>query len=170
MCVRKNKIEDFVGSPWQSIRGLAESEINVITIELKCIFWRRSHIFVKWTWVIYISNVQSIKTVLFDILDFWCQLAEIPFVKTLSKRRMFVSFMKILAYWLLHRLINFNKICWEKRPAKPRPNLQTSFCRRDVKNTQSHLKGGPEPHKKEMNEILGSKGEDRLSDPFFELV
>ena len=32
------------------------------------------------------------------------------------------------------------------------------------------LKGGPEPIQKEINEILGSKREDRLSDPFFELV
>ena len=62
------------------------------------------------------------------------------FVKTLSKRRMFVSFMKISACWLLHRLIKFNKVCWEKRPAKPRPNLRTSFCRRDLKNIQPHLK------------------------------
>ena len=32
------------------------------------------------------------------------------------------------------------------------------------------LKGGPEPLEKEINEILDSKREDRLSDPFFELV
>jgi len=53
---------------------------------------------------------------------------------------MFVSFMKISACWLLHRLIKFDKICWEKRPAIPRPNLRTSFWRRDLKNTQPHLK------------------------------
>jgi len=47
--------------------------------------------------------------------------------------------VKISACWLLHRLIKFNKICWEKRPAKPRPNLPTSFCRHDLKNTQPHL-------------------------------
>jgi len=47
--------------------------------------------------------------------------------------------MKISACWLLHRLIKFNKICWEKRPAKPRPNLRTSFCRCDLKNAQPHL-------------------------------
>ena len=34
----------------------------------------------------------------------------------------------------------------------------------------SNLKGGPEPLEKEINEILGSKREDRLPDPFFELV
>jgi len=96
----------------------------------------------EWTWVIYINNVLSIKTILFHILDFWCQLEQIRFVKTLSKRRMFVSFMKISACWLLHRLIRFNKICWEKRPAKDRPNLRTSFWRRDLKNTQPHLKVG----------------------------
>jgi len=64
-----------------------------------------SHAYLLWTWVIYLKNVLSIKTILFDILDFWCQLEVIRFVKTLSKRRMFVSFMKILACWLLHRLI-----------------------------------------------------------------
>jgi len=32
------------------------------------------------------------------------------------------------------------------------------------------FKGGPEPLQKEINGILGSKREDRLSDPFFELV
>jgi len=52
---------------------------------------------------------------------------------------MFVSFMKISACWLLHRLIKFNKICWERRPAKPQPSLRTSFCRRDLTNTQPHL-------------------------------
>ena len=85
-------------------------------------------------WVTYINNVLWNKTILFDILDFWCQLVVIRFVKTLSKRRMFVSSMKISACWLLHRF------CWEKRPAKTRPNLRTSFCRRDLKNTQPHLK------------------------------
>jgi len=93
----------------------------------------------RWTWVTYISNILSNKTILFDILDFWCQLVVIRSVKTLSKRRMFVSSMKISACWLLHRLIKFNKICWEKRPAKTRPNLRTSFYRRDLKKTQPHL-------------------------------
>jgi len=93
-----------------------------------------------WTCITYIHNKLSIKTILFDIVDFWCQLEVIRFVKTLSKRRMLVLFMKISACWLLHRLIKFNKIWWEKRPAKPWPNLRTSFCRRDLKNTQPHLK------------------------------
>jgi len=35
---------------------------------------------------------------------------------------------------------------------------------------RQYLKGGPEPLEKEINEILGSKREDRLSDPFFELI
>ena len=35
---------------------------------------------------------------------------------------------------------------------------------------EAFFKGGPEPLEKEINEILGSKREDRLSDPFFELV
>ena len=90
-------------------------------------------------WVTYINNVLSNKTILFDILDFWCQCVVNRFVKTLSKRRMFVSSMKISACWLLHRSIKFNKIRWEKRPVKPRPNLRTSFCTRDLKNTQPHL-------------------------------
>jgi len=104
------------------------------------------------TWVTYISNVLSNKTILFYILDFWCQLVVIRFVKRLSKRRMFVSSMKISACWLLHRLIKFNKICWENRPAKTRPNLRTSFCRRDLKNTKPHLKGGSEPLEKQSLE------------------
>jgi len=45
----------------------------------------------------YINNVLSNKTILFDILDFECQLVVIRFVKILSKRRMFVSSMKISA-------------------------------------------------------------------------
>ena len=134
MCVRRRTHESVIGSPWGSIPS--GSKTNVITTGLYCIFWRRSHILHEWSWVIYINNVLSIKTILFDILDFWCQLVVIRFVKTLSKRRMFVSFMKSSACWLLHRLI---KICWEKRPAKPRPNQRTSFCRRDLKNTQPHL-------------------------------
>ena len=32
------------------------------------------------------------------------------------------------------------------------------------------LRGGPEPLEKEIHEILGSKREDRFSNPFFELV
>jgi len=36
------------------------------------------------------------------------------------------------------------------------------------RNTQPHLTGGPEPLEKEIYEILGSKCEDRLSNPFFE--
>jgi len=111
----------------------------MITTWRHCMFWHSFYVFEKWTWVTYINDVLSIKTILFDILEFWCQLVVIRFVKTLSKRCMFVSFMKIPVCWLLHRLIKFNKICWEKRPAKPRPNLQTSFCRRDLKNTQPHL-------------------------------
>jgi len=99
-----------------------------------------SFCFQRKIWVTYINNVLSNKTILFDILDFWCQLVLIRFVKTLSKRRMFVSSMKFSACWLLHRWIIFNKICWEKRPAKTRPNLRTSFCRCDLKNTQPHLK------------------------------
>ena len=38
------------------------------------------------------------------------------------------------------------------------------------RNTQPHLKGGPEPIEKEIHEILGSKCEDRFSDPFFDWV
>ena len=32
---------------------------------------------------------------------------------------------------------------------------------------QPHLKSGPEPLEKEIHEILGSKRENRFSDPFF---
>jgi len=77
-------------------------------------FWHSFYVCEDWTWVSYMSNVLLIKTIFFDILDFWCQLVVIRFVKTLSKRRMFVSFIKISACWLLHRLIKFKKIV-EKR-------------------------------------------------------
>jgi len=33
-----------------------------------------------------------------------------------------------------------------------------------------NFKGGPEPLEKEIHEILGSKREDRFSDPFFDWV
>ena len=35
---------------------------------------------------------------------------------------------------------------------------------------QYQFKGGPEPLGKEIHKILGSKREDRISDPFFKLV
>jgi len=38
------------------------------------------------------------------------------------------------------------------------------------RNTQPHLKGGPEPLENESIEILDSKREDRFSNPFLELV
>ena len=129
-----------IGSSRLSIWGPSGSETGVITTWWHCMFWHSFFVVEEWTWVIHMSNVLSIKTILFDILDFWCQLVIIRFVKTLLKRRMFDSFMKISACWLLHRLIKFNKICWEQRPAKPRPNLRTSLCRRELKNTQPHLK------------------------------
>jgi len=141
-CVRlMTNVREFpIGSPWHSIWRPAGLSSNVITTE-PC---RNPDVdpiltFRKWTWIIYIYDVLSIKTILFDILDFWYQLEKIRFVKTLSKHRMFVSFMKILACWLLHRLIKLNKICWEKRPAKLRPNLRTLFWRRNLKNTQPYL-------------------------------
>ena len=37
-------------------------------------------------------------------------------------------------------------------------------------NGTGFIKGGPEPLEKESHEILGSKREDRFSNPFFELV
>jgi len=49
----------------------------MITPGRHCMFWHSFCVFEKWTWVIYISNVLSIKTILFDILDFWCQLVVI---------------------------------------------------------------------------------------------
>ena len=36
--------------------------------------------------------------------------------------------------------------------------------------TANSVKGGPEPLEKEIHEILGSKCEDRFSDPFFDWV
>jgi len=53
-----------------------------------------------------------------------------------------------------------------------------SFCTdresRDVRDNlwkeKKEIKGGPEPLEKEIHEILGSKCEDRFSDPFFDWV
>ena len=47
---------------------------------------------------------------------------------------------------------------------------RSQLKRQKVYVCHEHLKGGPEPLDKEFNEILGSKREDRHSDPFFELV
>jgi len=129
-----------MGVWWESISGYSWSQVDMITTWRYGIYGTCPVFTADEIWVIYINNVLSNKTILFDILDFWCQLVVIRFVKTLSKRHMCVSSMKISACWLLHRWIIFNKICWEKRPAKSRPNLWTSFCRRDLKNTQPHLK------------------------------
>ena len=41
------------------------------------------------------------------------------------------------------------------------------LCIRMFVHSCLSIKGGPEPLEKEINEILGSKREDRLSDPFF---
>jgi len=41
---------------------------------------------------------------------------------------------------------------------------------RYVTEVATHIKGGPEPLEKEIHEILGSKREDRFSDPFFDGV
>ena len=38
------------------------------------------------------------------------------------------------------------------------------------RNTQPHLKGGPEPLGKESYEFLGSKRDDQFPNPFFEMV
>jgi len=82
-------------SPGIRSNGLQGLESFMMTTALSCIFWCRSHLDChQWTWVTHINNVWSIKTILFDILDFWCQLKEIRFVKTLSKRCMFVSSWK----------------------------------------------------------------------------
>ena len=141
-CNVRSPLGHLLVSPGNRSADLQDLRIDMITTGRNCLFWHSFYMVDEWTWVSYISNVLSIKTILFDILDFWYQLVVIRFVKTLSKRCMSVSFMKISACWLLHRLIKFNKICREKRPAKPRPNLRTSFCRGDLKNTQPHLKVG----------------------------
>ena len=117
------------------IRSLDLRDPRSTTLPPVDVAWHSFCVQQTWTWVTYINNVLSNKTIIFDILDFWCQLVMIRFVKTLSKRRMFVSSMKISACWLLHRSIKFNKICWEKRPAHSRPNMRTSFCRGELKNT-----------------------------------
>jgi len=113
-------------------RSLALRDLTLTWIPLDDIVWQSSCVLREWTCVHYIRNVLSNKTILFDILDFWCQLVVIRFVKTLSKRLMFVSFMKISACWLLHRLIKIQQNLWRKETcqttAKPADIvLQTWF-------------------------------------------
>ena len=93
----------FVGSWWESISGCSCSQVDNITTTHALWYDTVSVCNDIEIWVTYINNVLSNKTILFDILDFWCQLVVIRFVKTLSKRRMFISSMKISACWLLHR-------------------------------------------------------------------
>ena len=66
--------QNIFRSSRELIRGLSESESNVNTNTLYC--WRSSHVCHMWTRGIYLNNVLSIKTILIDILDFWCQLED----------------------------------------------------------------------------------------------
>ena len=66
----------------------------MVTTGRNCLFWHSWYVVDECNCFSYISNVLSIKTILFDILDFWCQLVVIWFVKTLSKSYMFVSSIK----------------------------------------------------------------------------
>jgi len=70
------------GSSQESTCGPFGFENVRITTWRHCIFWHSFYVLQQWTWVNYISNVSSIKTILFDILDFWCQLVVIRYVKT----------------------------------------------------------------------------------------
>ena len=48
---------------------------------------------------------------------------------------------------------------------------KTAIKTRGYKNCgKTAIKGGPEPLEKEIHKILGSKREDRFSDPFLKLV
>jgi len=58
-----------------------------------------------------------------------------------------------------------------KTPKEQKTNLRTEVVGKSNSNfMNSFLKGGPEPFEKEIHEILGSKREDRFSDPFFDWV
>jgi len=67
-------------------------------------------------------------------------------------------------------------VCEHKHTHDTRTMICTSFTlshvyMRSFSHSFSHtLKGGPEPLEKEINVIVGSKREDRFSQPFFELV
>ena len=49
-------------------------------------------------------------------------------------------------------------------------SIRTMFYSLLYLNSRMGFKGGPEPLEKEIHEILGSKCEDRFSDPFFDWV
>jgi len=51
-----------------------------------------------------------------------------------------------------------------------RCKLDSTENPRSFEKYPTHLKGGPEPLEKEIHESLGSKCEDRFSDPFFDWV
>jgi len=88
------------------------------------------------SWVFYIYDLLSIKMILFDILDVWCQFEEIRFVKIF--RNVACSFHS----WKFQRVdyytawSNWTKKMWkETEAAKPRPILETLFWRPDLKKT-----------------------------------
>ena len=74
LCVADNVHEiNVISSPYDSIWRPSLLESIVMTTEQCCIFWHRSHFeFHQWTWDVYINKRLSIKTILFDILVFWC--------------------------------------------------------------------------------------------------
>ena len=139
-CVREHLYDkSIIGSPWDSNRGPSESETDLISIGLRFIFWRRSHFCREWTWVLYINYVLSIndsfrysKLLMSTCSDSICENT----FETSHVRFIHENFSVLITT----PLDQIQKKCWEKRPAKPRQNLQTSFCRRDLKNTQPHLK------------------------------
>jgi len=93
-------------------------------------------------WVFYTYNLLSIKTILFDILDLWCKIEEIRFVKSFFETS-HVCFIhdnfSVLITTPLDQ-IQQNLLWKETEAAKPRTNLRRSFWRRDLKKTQLHLK------------------------------
>ena len=86
------------------------------------------------------------------LLECWLQVCRVKITFTILPTNRFVcttkKLMKCVVNWILLRI------------------------RVRSRNIQPHLKGGPELLEKKINEILGSKPEDRFStgNPFFEMV
>jgi len=76
----------------------------------------------------------------------------------------FIIYYMVLIVNPMGRILVRSKSCRNNFEIQCHPILNRCKV---LKNT---FKGGPEPVEEEINEILGSKREDRLSDPFFELV
>ena len=70
-------------------------------------------------------------------------------------------------YFQVHRGFPVVRDYWS---GKRRDPIATVSSVKSILESSWFLKGGPEPLEKESHEFLGSKRDDRFSNPFFEMV